>query len=129
MPGFSNAIAHAARISKWILVTALALAVFNYLADVRLRSSVNSGADRWQTSVSDTQQGAYTAKYIFVTREKILLRLYRTGDPALLAERIYEENGVDLKWTENKLIYDTASGDGHIALPPSQFDRLLARLP
>lgn len=114
---------------RWVLCITLVLFGVNYCvaANDRARASANTGD--WETSISDTHGGAYTAKYIVMHRDKILLRLYRTGDPALLAERTYQEHGVAFVWTEHALIYDTSEDDGGIRLPPTRMDRLLAKLP
>lgn len=62
----------------------------------------------------------------------MVLRLYRTGDSTLLAERMFTEHGVELSWAEDELIYDTADesflGSG-IQLPPTRLDNFLAKLP
>ena len=53
------------------------------------------------------------------------LRLYRTSDMKLLAERTYFAAGkVALYWTPDFLIDDSSQNDGMIALPPTRLDRL-----
>ena len=103
-----------------------------YCFEARARVRADDNPDGWWSSVSDVQDGAYTARRAFVSNDTILLRLYRTGDPTLLAERCYQKHGVEILWTEHELIYDTADDSylgGGIQLPPTRLDRFLARLP
>ncbi len=98
------------------------------MLDAKARFDAQSQGD-WQVEVSDTNNGAYSAKYTVVSRDDIVLRLYRTGDATLLAERTFREHGVEIHWTDDELICDTSADDGAIHLPPTPLDRLLARLP
>ncbi|SCX54107.1 hypothetical protein SAMN03159363_1419 [Variovorax sp. EL159] len=103
-----------------------------YCFEARGRIGADKKPDRWWTSVSDFPNEEYTAMSTFTSRDTILLRLYRTGDSTLLAERTYREHGVDIFWTEHELIYDTADDSylgGGIQLPPTRLDNFLAMLP
>lgn len=89
-------------------------------------------ATRFHTVRSVEDGGLYTAGYAYLAGDRILLRVYRTSDMALLAERTYwNPDAAKLIWTRESLIYDTAAsdGDGLVPLPPSLIDRLSARLP
>jgi len=99
----------------------------SYYQNARTRAAVV----RFQTERSDVDAGRYTAQYAYLGGDRILLRLYRTSDMTLLAERTYEyPDAVRLIWTKESLIYDTAvDRGGEIKLPPSFSDRLAALLP
>jgi len=117
---------------RWALCIAILLFGIKYCFEARARVRADNNPDGWWSSVSDVQDGTYTAKRAFISSDTILLRLYRTGDPTLLAERSYRKHGVEILWTEHELIYDTADGSylgGGIQLPPTGLDRFLAKLP
>ncbi|WP_230939406.1 hypothetical protein [Burkholderia diffusa] len=95
-------------------------------------ADARGAATKFHTVRSEEDGGIYTARYAYLTRDRILLRVYRTSDNTLLAERTYwYPDAARLIWTKDSLIYDTAvSGDdGLMRLPPSFIDRLLAKLP
>lgn len=117
------------RVLRWTLCAAFILFAVKYCFEVKARVRADSRPDEWWSEVSPIQGGAYTARLVFTSRDTILLRLYRTGDPILLAERAYTEHGVALLWTDDWLIYDTSLDDGAIQLPPTRLDKLLAKLP
>lgn len=117
------------RLIKWAVCIALFLLAVNYYFAANARAHAGEATGGWEIEVSDADRGAYTARYALINRRDILLRLYRTGDPTLLAERTYGEHGVALTWTKDMLIYDTSIDNGAIALPPTRMDRLLAMLP
>ena len=74
----------------------------------------------------------YAAEYCYLREDKVLLRLYSRGRGALLAERTYASTGpVRLSWDGDMLVYDPGAtdGKGHLKLPPTLRDRMLARLP
>lgn len=56
-----------------------------YYNDARLRAR----ATQFVTELSRGDGGRYTARYAYLGGEQILLRLYRTSDMQLLAERTY----------------------------------------
>lgn len=121
-----------ARVLRWVLCIAMVLVGVRYCFEARSRSRADDYPDQWRTEISDVQGGAYTARSTVMSRDTILLRLYRTGDATLLAERTYREHGVELTWTDDELIYDTADESflgGGIQLPPTRLDELLAKLP
>jgi hypothetical protein len=116
------------RILVWAALLLVVGSALKYQADVRTRM----GANAFKESVSSTDGGLYTARYAYLGGEEFLLRVYRTADMALLAERTYPEpDAVDLLWTKEKLIYDTSAfdGKGYIALPPTLLDGIRAKLP
>ncbi|WP_159270982.1 hypothetical protein [Variovorax boronicumulans] len=122
-----------AHLLRWTLCIALLLFGIKYCFEVKARVRADNHPDRWWSEVSPIQGGAYTARLAFVSRDTILLRLYRTGSPTLLAERTYREHGVALSWTDDGwLIYDTSDtsyDEGSIQLPPTRLDNLRAKLP
>ncbi|WP_232515205.1 hypothetical protein [Burkholderia ambifaria] len=99
----------------------------SYYKDARIRAH----AVRFNTELSKNDGGHYTAQYAYLADGRILLRLYRTSDMRLLAERTYEyPDAVRLIWAKESLIFDTAvESDGEIELPPTRLDRLRAMLP
>ncbi len=99
----------------------------SYYQDARIRAH----ATQFDIERSRNDGGRYTAQYAYLGRNRILLRLYRTSDMRLLAERTYEyPDAVRLVWTKESLIFDTAvDSDGEIKLPPTHFDRFTAMLP
>lgn len=102
----------------------------NYGSDVIYRRSAND----WIEEVSDADGGLYTAKYAYLGRGWILLRIYKTGRPKLLAERTYQYlDRAKLLWLKNVIIYDAAEDelihDGGVNLPPTCLDYALANLP
>ena len=99
----------------------------SYYQDARIRAQ----ATQFDTERSRNDGGRYTAQYAYLGRDRILLRLYRTSDMRLLAERTYEyPDAVRLVWTKESLIFDTAvDSDVEIKLPPTHFDRFTAMLP
>lgn len=116
------------RIGVVLGVAVLAGVSLSYYEGVKARAS----ASAFQTVQSDKDGGIYTARYAYISRDRIFLRVYRTSDMALLAERTYEyPDAAKLIWTKDSLIYDTAGegDDGKVHLPPTVVDRLLAKVP
>ncbi|MCZ2497150.1 hypothetical protein GN316_10300 [Xylophilus sp. Kf1] len=77
------------QIYRWsIAPVALVIAalLFNYWLDVRQRS----GSHRWLVDESDADGGLYYAKYAYVSRQWIFLRIYQRGCEDILAERLYD---------------------------------------
>ncbi|SCX54098.1 hypothetical protein SAMN03159363_1418 [Variovorax sp. EL159] len=122
-----------ARLLCWTLCLATALLGAKYCLDAWGRAHAGEHPYRWQIDTATVQGVSYTAKSAFVRGDTLVLRLYRTGDPTLLAERMFTEHGVELHWTEDGwLIYDTSDTsyeEGSIRLPPTRLDNFLARLP
>ncbi|WP_244136276.1 hypothetical protein [Burkholderia sp. BCC0405] len=112
--------------SGLVMITLLGYAT-SYYKDARVRAY----ATRFDTELSKNDGGRYTAQYAYLAGDRVLLRLYRTSDMRLLAERTYEyPDAVRLVWTRESLIFDTAvDSDGEIELPPTRLDRLKAMLP
>ena len=121
------------RLCKWTLCAVIILFGVKYCFEARARHSADNETARWWTDVSTQPDWNYTAKSTFISHDTILLRLYKTGDPTILAERTYTEHGVNLFWTRSGwLIYDTSDESylgGGIQLPPTRLDRFLAKLP
>ncbi|WP_260435994.1 hypothetical protein [Burkholderia sp. Bp9143] len=124
----------AARMKSGMKVLGLGLATVTFLCfagsyyqDARVRAR----ATQFDTERSRNDGGRYTAQYAYLGGDRILLRLYRTSDMQLLAERTYEyPDAVRLIWTKESLIFDTAvDSDGEIKLPPAQIERWKAMLP
>lgn len=110
-----------------LAIVTLLFCAGSYYKDARVRSQ----AIRFDTERSRNDGGRYTAQYAYLGADRVLLRLYRTSDMQLLAERTYESaDSVRLVWTKESLIFDTAvDSEGEIRLPPTRFDRFKAMLP
>jgi hypothetical protein len=102
---------------------------WNYWQDATDRAAVTKF--HREISDDDVHKGEYVAEYAYLPRGRILLRVYRTADMSLLAERTYSyPDAARLTWTADSLIYDTAmDAGGELDLPPTLYDRLMARLP
>lgn len=115
--------------AKVILLIFIIVALL-YHRDVNRRST----AKNWDSQLSTEDDGIYTAKYTYLKSDVMLIRLYRTGEETLLAERTFDHSDMPrVFWTKDKLIYSTNDSsmfyDGFINLPPTWIDRLLAQLP
>lgn len=132
MPVSCSVLQRDLRLLRWALCIAVFLWGAKYWLDARGRANAGEHPYRWQIDVAIVQGVSYTAKSAFVRGDTLVLRLYRTGDPTLLAERMFTDHGVALRWVEDELIYDTADESylgGGIQLPPTRLDNLLAKLP
>lgn len=97
-------------------------------------ASRRAGAKNWSKQLSTEDGGIYTAKYTYLTSEIMLIRLYKTGESQILAERTFDHSDMPrVFWTKDMLIYSTNDSsmfyDGGINLPPTWIDRILAQLP
>lgn len=71
----------------------------------------------------------YLARYCYLSKDTVLLRLYGANGEQLLAERMFFElDFLRLYWRSDTLNYDTETG-GSIPLPPTILDRFRAKLP
>lgn len=129
MRDFRHALRRCARYLQWTLCIAVILFGVKYCFEASARASADDHPEETWTEISTVQGVSYTATRTFISNDTILLRLYQTGASALLAERTYQKHGVALRWTEDKLIYDTYLDDGGIQLPPTWLDEFLAKLP
>lgn len=116
------------RVFAGVAVALLSFCALGYLMDVRTRMTECT----WDRSVSAEDGGLYTAEYCNLKLDKVLLRVYRTSDGELLAERTYPYlDAPKVSWTKHRLVFDTyENGDGgSVPLPPTSLDRIRARLP
>lgn len=117
-------------IIKKISFVVIFITVINYYGDASRRST----AEDWSIQTSTEDDGIYTTKYTYLTSHIMVIRLYKTGENTLLAERTFDHSDMPrVFWTKDKLIYSTNDSsmlyDGFINLPPTWIDRLLAQLP
>lgn len=114
-----------------VCVVAAFVSAWSYWDGARLRSIVKP------TDCDDAQSadGRYTARGCYLGSHTVL-RLYEQPSQQLLAERTYRsytDDAARLYWERDALRYergDESGADlGTIHLPPSLYDRLLARLP
>uniref|UniRef100_UPI001F5CE6B4 hypothetical protein n=1 Tax=Trinickia mobilis TaxID=2816356 RepID=UPI001F5CE6B4 len=114
------------KLGIWLGSIFVVCVAWSYGQDVTDRAE----ATKFERELSDysTNKGEYMAEYAYLPRNRILLRVYRTSDMSLLAERTYSyPDAVKLAWTDDALIYDTTGG--MLSLPPTLYDRITARLP
>jgi len=91
-----------------------------------------AGAHNCRRVPSGDVLARYAAEYCYLSQDRILLRVYSTHSNAILARRTYSGAApARLRWERDVLVYDPAApeGRGHVKLPPTLRDRLLARLP
>ena len=117
-------------IIKKIIFIAIFIVLINYYGDASRRST----AENWSSQSSTEDDGTYTTRYTYLTSHVMVIRLYKTGEKTLLAERTFDHSDMPrVFWTKDKLIYSTNDSstfyDGFINLPPTWIDRLLAQLP
>lgn len=98
-----------------------------YLIDARLRHAAVPSCE-WH-SVPKPATVSYRARYCWLSKEALLLRLYDEDDQ-LVAERAYRH--FDLPrffWNAQGLRYVPDEGEDLIEIPPTFLDRLRARFP
>ncbi|WP_242540448.1 hypothetical protein [Trinickia mobilis] len=116
------------KLGTWLGSIFVVCTSWNYYQDATDRAEVTKFHS--ELSYNDAHKGEYMAEYAYLPRNRILLRVYRTSDMSLLAERTYSyPDAARLTWTKNSLLYDTSIDDGRISLPPTLYDRITARLP
>ncbi len=117
------------KLGIWLGSIFVVCVAWSYYRDATDRAEVT----KFQRVLSDdpAYKGEYMAEYAYLPRNRILLRVYRTADMSLLAERTYSyPDAARLTWTEDSLIYDTAmDSGGELSLPPTLYDRITAWLP
>ncbi len=115
------------RFIAWIVALGVVVLLLDYSLDVSKRRSLGSVC-RWNVA-PNPENFPYVARYCYLTKDIVLLRLYDAQGRELLAERMYLEPNVALiVWTSDELLYRNSAGDT-ISLPPTIIDRLRARLP
>jgi hypothetical protein len=116
------------RFAKVVPLALLAVCALGYVLNLRSRMTECT----WERSVSNDDGGLYTAEYCNIALDKVLLRIRRTSDGSLLAERTYRYlDAPKVTWTRDRVVFDTYENGnaGAVALPPTLLDRLRARLP
>lgn len=102
---------------------------WSYWSDARERSAITA-ADCYSEQSPDN---LYLARICYVGRTKRVLRVYDRDQQHLFAERTYRDTSgvlVHLYWQNGVLRYYAEDDYPHaINLPPSIYDRLLAKLP
>ncbi|MFM0735107.1 hypothetical protein PQQ52_31990 [Paraburkholderia sediminicola] len=109
------------------VATAVLVFAWSYWDCARLRSLVRP-ADCDSVQSAD---GRYTARSCYLGSE-IILQLYEGSSERLVAERTYGDHSHDpvrLYWKDGALQYEDGDELRTITLPPSIYDRLLAKLP
>jgi hypothetical protein len=117
------------KIGIWFGSIFIVVVSWNYYHDAIDRAK----ATDFDKELSDNEayKGEYMAEYAYLPGRRIYLRVYRTSDMTLLADRTYAyPDAARLTWGRKSLIYDTSIDDGgEINLPPTLYDRLMAKLP
>ena len=116
------------RIIYWVTVFVGSIFLCVYLSDAHMRST---GAPNCSWSeVANAKNAPYSARFCYLNKEVVLLRLYDASATELLAERTYLQlDRPFISWDSDRLWYDTYPDGSFIALPPSLFERLRAKLP
>ena len=111
----------------WIAAAAATVCLINYAIDANKR--MTRGVDCTWDPIPNPTDSPYYANFCYLTKDTIVLRLFDAHDGRLLAERTYRNADLGrFYWREDLLRYDTLTCDS-IPLPPTLFDRWLARLP
>lgn len=116
------------RCACWLTTLVVLVYLCRYVIDAHKRTTKTPGC-HWN-AVPNPGNLPYSASFCYLNKETVLLRLYDQSGKKLLAERTYfhlDRPFVLLK--KNELIFDTYPDDAFIALPPSLFERLRAKLP
>jgi len=116
------------RCACWLAALLALVYLCSYVIDARTRAT-RAPDCQWNTA-PNPDDAPYSARWCKLTKDTVLLRLYDSKEQHLLVERAYfhlDRPFVFLK--RNELIFDTYPDDAFIALPPSLFERLRAKLP
>ena len=101
----------------------------DYLLDARLRARTIPQC-HWTNDSPLPDPFPYLARWCFLTKDVVMLRLYDEQGKTLLAERMFSYSDFPrIYWKSTKLGYQTLTSDDEIALPPSRLDRWRTRLP
>lgn len=115
------------RCAIWLSALVALVYLCSYVIDA-LKRSIRAPDCQWNT-VPNPDSAPYSARYCWLSKQEILLRLHG-GAGHLIAERTYPYSNIPFfVWSPDKLIFDTYPDDAFIALPPSLFERLRAKLP
>jgi hypothetical protein len=117
------------RCSLWVAAFAAFVYVGSYLSDAHTRAT-KAPACEWN-AVPSPNNAPYLARFCYLDKETVLLRLYDAEGKALLAERsLFELDRPRFHWESDALGYNDRKYDGgEIALPPTLLERLRAKLP
>jgi hypothetical protein len=114
------------KIGIWFGSIFIVVVSWNYYHDAIDRAK----ATDFDKELSDNEayKGEYMAEYAYLPGRRIYLRVYRSSDMALIADRTYSyPDAAKLFWSEDSLVYDTRGGS--LSLPPTLYDRIMAKLP
>lgn len=115
--------------SLWLAAFAALVFLCRYLSDAHTRAT-RAPDCRWN-AVPNPNNTPYSARFCYLDKETVLLRVYDTKGQALLAERsFFELDRPRFHWESNALGYNDRNYDGgEIALPPTLLERLRVKLP
>ncbi|HSU20790.1 MAG TPA: hypothetical protein VLK60_02760 [Variovorax sp.] len=117
-----------AGIARWTALLGAFLYLCGYALDAHERKT-KEPACQW-IDVPSRNAVPYVARYCYLNKETVLLRLYAAGGRQVLAERMFFElDQPNFYWKADALGYSTLSDGGFISLPPTLLDGLRARLP
>ncbi|WP_155122865.1 hypothetical protein [Burkholderia ubonensis] len=100
---------------------------WGYWKDAQLRAI----CEPKERNSEQSPDGSYWARYCYFGGT-VILRLYDKEGKRLLAERTYRDTSgipVNLHWAKETLMYPEGQDLGTINLPPTLYDRSMARLP
>jgi hypothetical protein len=117
------------RLAPCLFALAAFVGACSYVLDAHQRTTRLSGCN-WNV-VENPDRAPYSARFCYLTKDTVLLRLYDVKGKQLLAERTFINiDHPNFVFDREELIYDTSSRDGgKILLPPNIVDQWLARLP
>ncbi|MFZ3117900.1 MAG: hypothetical protein WA159_06225 [Variovorax sp.] len=116
------------RCALWIAAFAAFVYLCSYLSDAHTRAT--KAPDCKWIAVENPDNVPYTARFCYLTKDTVLLRLYDAEELHLLAERTYFNlDRPFIAFVQDELVFDTYPEGSFIALPPSLVERLRAKLP
>ncbi|WP_454726062.1 MULTISPECIES: hypothetical protein [Cupriavidus] len=88
------------------------------------------GAHECQRESGRSGGGSYVGEMCFLLfGDAMVFRLYDVKTGELLVERTYNHPEPRILWADQEVWYDTSGKDGYVALPPTRWDWIKARLP
>lgn len=112
----------------WGALIAVVMCLFKYVRDARMRMAKTPDC-KWHVDPHPDHK-PYVARYCFLTKETVLLRLNGAQARRLLAQRAFPNSDwLHFLWMADGLAYDAYRGGDSIELPSSLLDGLRTRLP
>ena len=117
------------RVSLWLGAMTTVVLLVDYAMDAHTRAEWLPKC-QWEDFKPVRYPHPYLARWCFVKREMIVVRLFDETGQKLLAERTFEYPTFPrMYWQQDEFGFLTSSGAGGISLPPTLLDRLRLSLP